>query len=57
MRETGEGDDDDRALVQAADLGGGNCVHDAWLGMNTADCPRCQARRTLAERRRRLTGG
>lgn len=28
-----------------ADPEGGDCVHAAHLGLNTEECPRCQARR------------
>lgn len=34
-------------LLELADLDGYQCVHDAHLGLNTYDCPKCCARREI----------
>lgn len=41
----------DEELLELADVESGNCTHDAFLGLNTSDCPRCNARRELRKRR------
>lgn len=36
------------AVEGIADRDGGDCIHDAHLGLNTYDCARCTARRALS---------